>query len=247
MSGWDAPSSSEQVQRMAGTFWGIDSNRNGSLVHRNKCILNLLGLSEATLSRGGGLMGTNLLGGSRDTTEEHGLIERLNESPRSVMHDRSENCWSMASALGTVKRNCENSSEDHTESSYKCPGEQHIAHITSGLSCLSESFSGPTGALQGNARAHYVYTYSTTSSTESPVGFTILNENNEQGDHVAMSAQRGAIFLHVNNRLCFTDPASPLGANNVMEAVSDEMEEVGLPWVQTSVQPADLLSGALMQ
>ena len=79
------------------------------------------------------------------------------------------------------------------------------------------------------------------------MGFIILSESNERGDHVAMSAQRGAISLHVNDTLCFTDPASPVGANNVMETVSDEMEKVGLPWVQTSVQPADPLSGTLMQ
>ena len=105
---------------------------------------------------------------------------------------------------------------------------KHIQDIlfNSWSSMLSQNY-GPSGAVhQGKGvggRTHY----STTPSPSRKMGFTILNELNEQGGYVRLGWDQGAIYLHVDDTLVFTSRSSAVTADAVMECISQHMESLG--------------------
>ena len=93
---------------------------------------------------------------------------------------------------------------------------------------LATSDSGPTGALNEADCSDYFYSYSTDH-------FTILNELNHRGGQVFLEGGHQAIYLHVDDTLCFAQPADPKddsgtfrrSADLVMSVIADEMESWG--------------------
>lgn len=217
-----APSCLECLLRDPLNFWGDRGAHLHGLTDRNKCILNLLGCNEALHSHGGVFWGCSNLTQLNNTAEVKGLIDRHAESQRTIDCFCDSEHW--------VLSNCcqlEKSQEDSNSSSAAWSMATLKVASIGKLLDLHKTCNGPSGAAYGEARAHTVYTYSTNRCKTFPVGITVLNESNERGGHVAIDTEHGAVYLHVDDTLCFTHPSSRISANLIMTVIANEMERFG--------------------
>ena len=117
------------------------------------------------------------------------------------------------------------SKDNNSASMFTGPIVLHI--LNSLLDRMLLSNSGPSGAIQEGVSVKAVTTYSTSCTSRYAIRVQVINELNELGGQVQLSESQAAVYLHVDDTLCYVQPGSAISADTLMHSIADWMEIFG--------------------